>query len=147
MITVRYNLFETNSSSVHALVIPKDQQVLIPKHVKLRSGEYGWEAAEYGDTLSYLYTACKYERSSELPKLLKFLKSLGIEVEEEREDTHRWAYVDHGDQIPFEELFGNEELLTRFLFGTQSYIKTGNDNEDCIYPEETDRVDIIWKFN
>lgn len=147
MINVRFNMFETNSSSVHALVIPKEQSVIIPKHVILRTGEYGWENAEYGDTLSYLYTACKYEKRSELPKLLNFLKSLDIEVEED--DDGGWAYVDHGNEIPFEELFGNEELLKRFLFGTDSYIKTGNDNENNEedYPQENDKIDILWKYN
>ena len=38
MITVRNGLFETNSSSVHVLVIPKDNKITIPNAVRLRNG-------------------------------------------------------------------------------------------------------------
>ena len=51
MIEIRSSVFETNSSSVHVLVIPKDTQVSIPHKVFLEGGEYGWsEDTEY-DTL------------------------------------------------------------------------------------------------
>ena len=51
MLQIRNSLFETNSSSVHALIIPKDNPVYIPKSVRLYGGEYGWEIDEYYDTL------------------------------------------------------------------------------------------------
>ena len=42
MISIRQGLFETNSSSVHALVIPKDAAVHFPSKVVLSGGEYRW---------------------------------------------------------------------------------------------------------
>lgn len=146
MIQIRYNIYETNSSSVHALVIPNDNPIVIPKTVRLRGGEYGWEDAEYWDTLNYLYEACRYH-PTEKQKLLNFLNRLDIEIEEDTKNVE-WNYVDHCNCIPFEELFGDENLLTKFLFGVNSYVKTGNDNnDDIIYPEETPDVTILWKDN
>ena len=72
---------------------------------------------------------------------------MDIEIEEDTKNVE-WHHVDHCKCIPFEELFGDENLLTKFLFGVNSYVKTGNDNnDDIIYPEETPDVTILWKDN
>lgn len=58
MLTIRQGLFETNSSSVHVLVIPKDTDISIPSKVYLDGGEYGWQHEKVTDTINYMYQAC-----------------------------------------------------------------------------------------
>lgn len=39
MIQVRYNIFETNSSSCHKLIVPSEQSFTVPKSVRLTKGQ------------------------------------------------------------------------------------------------------------
>ena len=155
MITVRNGLFETNSSSVHVLVIPKDNKITIPNAVCLRNGEYGWENDREYNTLDYFYQACVDAGELEVRKLLNYLKYKGVEEIYCREiDNDDWknddGYIDHSGCIPLDEFFSNESLLDRFLFGSDSFVETGNDNSDYI-PDagaySTDEYDTIRKGN
>ena len=56
---IRRSVYETNSSSTHAICIAKDGYEL-KDHIDFHTGEYGWECEEYGDLdnkASYLITA------------------------------------------------------------------------------------------
>lgn len=156
MISIRYNLFETNSSSVHALVIPKNTSIHFPTKVSLRGGEYGWENDCVYDTLNYIYQACRDRGQDEVDKLIAYLKRHDIEVDLGYSD-HNYGYIDHGYEVPLDELFKNESMLDRFLFGNNSFIITGNDN-DYSYDEEgsvenkasnysPEEYDILYKYN
>ena len=157
MINIRYSIFETNSSSVHALVIPKDTQINIPKKVNLYGGDYGWKIGIEGDTLNYFYQACLDEGKDEVEKFFAYLRRKGVEEinakemrwNEDGRDMLNDGYVDHGYEIPLDELFKNEQLLDRFLFGSNSYVHTGNDNDDMEWAEDINEEanDVIWKGN
>lgn len=142
MLTIRSGFFETNSSSVHVLVIPKDTKISIPNEVYLHRGEYGWENDIVYDTLDYFYQACVDAGKEELTKLFSYLLSKGVEeihcTELDDPDADSYdGWIDHREQIPLDDLFANESLLDRFLFGTDSFVKTGNDNgSNC--PDEND---------
>lgn len=151
MIEIRNNMFETNSSSVHVLVIPKDTNIDIPHKVFLSGGEYGWSSDTDYDTLNYFYQACLDKGREELEKFFNYLKRKGVEEihapeinwvksewngREYEYAANNSGYIDHGNEIPLDELFANESLLDRFLFG-DSFIKTGNDNSDYC-PDEND---------
>lgn len=161
MLNIRYGLFETNSSSVHVLVIPKDQAVRIPKSVHLAGDEYGWaEGIEY-DTLNYFYQACVDSGKSELNKFFAYLKNKGIEeihAPELEWETGRYGtyatnnpgYIDHVEGLPLDYLFSNESLLDRFLFGEDSFVETGNDNSYNTPDEDKydhDKYDVLEKGN
>ena len=70
---IRYNTFETNSSSCHSLAIPKPSRKkrTYPNVVHFGFGEFGWEFDEV-DPADYLYTALydiySYDNSEELEK-------------------------------------------------------------------------------
>lgn len=137
MITIRKGVFETNSSSTHSICISK-APVDIPKGRKISFtfGEYGWENDTVYDTASYLYTGI-YENKVEgqLDKLKSMLDEMGVAYEFEQPGEHRGffesGYVDHSYELnPFiEAVLSDKDLLARYLFG-DSYIETGNDNED-----------------
>ena len=158
MINIRYSIYETNSSSVHALVIPKDTKIYIPKTVNLYGGDYGWREEIESDTLNYFYQACLDQGKEEVEKFFAYLRRKGVEEinakgmlwDEEGRDIANDGYVDHAYEIPLDELFKNEQLLDRFLFGSDSYVHTGNDNSDMEWAEEIDEGetnDVIWKWN
>ena len=172
MVSIRLGLFETNSSSVHVLVIPKDTKLTIPKKVYLTGGDYGWENNKAYDTLNYFFQACLDRGKEEVNKFIDYLKRKGVEeieggilryVEDAEEypysgwknEYNVWVdgYIDHSDAIPLDDLFANENLLDRFLFG-DSFVQTGNDNvadyqNECPNSSwyDLDKYDIIEKGN
>lgn len=75
---IRKSVFETNSSSTHAICITKKKDnYKIPKHIDFEFGEFGWECDEYHDTrnkASYLITAIFSFNKSEVDENLVRLK-------------------------------------------------------------------------
>ena len=87
---IRRSLFETNSSSTHAITIAnnseEDFKNNLPKTLELKLGEFGWEFDRYQtirDRADYLFTAIVYNDKVEdyLQKLVDTLKKWGVEVE------------------------------------------------------------------
>lgn len=76
MIQVRNGIFETNSSSVHAISVytvpPKD----IPKEIHLTLGEYGWGHGLYS-LPNYIFTACA--EMKRIDDLIGMLDAIGVE--------------------------------------------------------------------
>ena len=170
MIEIRRGQFETNSSSVHVLVIPRDTEITIPKKVFLEGGEYGWESGSVTNTLNYMYQACVDQGKEELNKFFEYLKRKGVEeihspeinwvTEEYGSSSYTFArgkdgydigYIDHSDEIPLDIMFANENLLDRFLFGNGSFVHTGNDNNSDTCPKiedyDSEEFDLIEKGN
>ena len=128
--------------------------------VEFVSGEFGWEFEVYNDTYSkasYLWTAivkyyedqCKIENIKN--NIEKVLDSKGIKcifepyiVSKSSDGKYTWydferfAYIDHEYNLgeflsglfPNEGEDVNEELLLSYLFNPNSYVETGNDNDD-----------------
>lgn len=150
---IRRGVFETNSSSVHALCISTGDVLLnIPKEVYFSFGEFGWEFEEYNDLsdkASYLYTAIYgVLEEEEVKEALEFiettLKNAGVETVEFAEKINSWygcGYIDHVyETIDFvRDVTSSEDNLLNYLFSTASFIKTGNDNSD----EEVD-IDVDY---
>ena len=136
---IRYGVYETNSSSTHAICISKGlpPKHLIPKTVPFTHGEFGWEFAVYSDIwskASYLYEAIccvsgdKKEEQEYLSVLRESLKKYGVECLFEPIGD---GYIDHGyDTYKFvKELLADDTKLVSYLFG-ESMVITGNDNSD-----------------
>ncbi len=157
MINIRRGTFETNSSSTHSICITKeDKNVKIPEklRVNIRNYEFGWEYDKYLSTdekFAYLVMGIVsgwddnfIEDSKRLDKLLKMLKNIGVNsIHIEGLDIVCYGdsgtyydpydgYVDHASEMEemVEVLLENEEMLKRYLFSNDSFILTGNDNED-----------------
>lgn len=135
-ISVRKSIFETNSSSVHAICISKKNPRKLPKKIIFRTGQYGW-GKEYRGTAGYLYTAlivldsfCQYEE-----KLKEILDKNSIEYEFDK--SERFSYIDHAEDLRefLKMIFSDEDMLLRFLCSEDSYVETGNDNDEYSFPE------------
>lgn len=148
---IRTNVFETNSSSTHAICIAKDGYEL-KDHIDFHTGEYGWECKEYvdlDDRASYLITAIFSMEKEYADEKLEQLKSIldenkityiipDLEIESWKYDgkTHMYYdlgydYIDHAGELTswLDDLLSDADKLLRYLFG-ESIIITGNDNDD-----------------
>lgn len=137
---IRRNLFETNSSSVHSIVITKEPLSNIPESLCITRKEFGWENRTYvniENRVSYLYTGIlgcfkNEEQESYVNRLIEFLKKFGIEVEIDHDNDSDWYGIDHVYELTdfIKDIFNDEDYLFNYLFSPTSYIRTGNDNED-----------------
>lgn len=148
---IRMNVFETNSSSTHAICIAKDGYEL-KDHIDFHTGEYGWECEEYEDLdnkASYLITAIlsmdKEYADEKLERLKSILDENKITYTIPELDVKSWEYggkkcyyydiednyIDHVGELKtwLEDLLSDSDKLFRYLFG-DSIIITGNDNDD-----------------
>lgn len=152
---IRKNVFETNSSSVHAICISKAKPDHYPSHVMFNHGEWGWDF-DVLDTIeeraSYLYELiCEFcdgderKKSEYMNHLYDVLGKYNIDCEFDRNDFEVWewrgeqykstiGYVDHGREASefFKSVMKSEKRLLRFLFG-DSFVFTGNDNSENYY--------------
>lgn len=140
---IRKGVFETNSSSTHAICISKDNinKNSLPEHITFTHGEFGWEFDTHSDTwtkASYLYQAicdCNdgNERQEKLNKIIELLKKYDITCDFEPDKNTEWGdgYIDHAGETYelVDALLCDEDKLIRYLFG-ESFIITGNDNSD-----------------
>lgn len=146
MRVVRYGVFETNSSSTHAIAMPMFE-CAPPRSLHFEVDEFGWAWGE-ADTCSYFYTAI-YETSytetecnDKLNKLKNILENHNIEYTMTPPKTHTNnrdgcgvmylddGYIDHGCLLKewVDDLLADETKLLRFL--TDGMVFTGNDNCD-----------------
>lgn len=145
----RNNVFETNSSSTHAICISNKSNENFFKNndflqycehpLPFTLEEYGWDFSVLNmpeEKASYLYTAiCDIYEDEELKNMITKLKTIlidnGIKYIFEVPKKNGWYYVDHcSELIPFiEDILSNESKLLTYLFG-DSFVVTGNDNDD-----------------
>ena len=138
---IRENIFETNSSSTHSLVIYTKDKVQLPDKLRLDFGEFGWGYYIYNDThskasylITLIYSMENVLKEECLKKFESILDSNGIQYTlpyEDSQDTYGNGYVDHSDEA-YEwviYLLNNEDKLFDFLFSNKSYVSTGNDND------------------
>lgn len=177
MINIRKSLFETNSSSTHAICIAKSNDNLnIPDELTFYAGEYGWENGVLDTTserASYLYTAllCKYVKYNEKPtsyemenvkdNLYELLGNYGCEATFVEPKVDEWGfydyYIDHSWETEefINKVMSSDKALLRYLFSPDSFVVTGNDNSDWFYEwedefkesEEYKKVDYYYKGN
>lgn len=159
MLKIRCGCFETNSSSTHAICIPKTGITCKGTRFYFYLGEYGWESSEYVDPVSYFYTylADRYYDDTEFEEKCNQLKQLLLNngadsvTFEDRKD--KWYYIDHREELDtlFDEMLENIDLLLRFF---NAEIITGNDNDDSRdhveqkFSEYTENgYECYWKGN
>ena len=155
MIVIRKGVFETNSSSTHAICVAKTDKINIPEkiEVNLKDYEFGWECDKrdsVDEKIAYLLIGILNYKSlnkasKQINQLIMMLTDIGVKdirisgieihsygsTKEPYFDT--WdGYIDHGNELGFfiETLLGNSKLLEQYLFNSDSFILTGNDNDD-----------------
>lgn len=161
MKTIRYGSFETNSSSTHAITIPRkiDKNLLkgVRPSVYFHIDEFGWAYGKH-ELKDYIWTAiCDIypkEYKEYKQKIINILSPYykKIEFEEPTFDEHydedgnlEWkyldsmqGYIDHCHELKdfLDEIFENEELFINAVL--DGYVRTGNDNANGYYLDELD---------
>ena len=158
---IRRKTFETNSSSTHAITIPRKIGKNLLKGVRpsiyFHIDEFGWAYGKY-ELKDYIWTAIcdiypkEYEEYKQ--KIINILSPYykKIEFEEPTFDEHydedgnlEWkyldsmqGYIDHCHELKdfLDEIFENEELFINAVL--DGYVRTGNDNADGYYLDELD---------
>lgn len=148
---IRKGVYETNSSSTHAICITKDGYEL-KDHIDFHTGEYGWECEEYVDLdnkASYLITAIlSMDKEYADQKLIQLedilnenkitytIPELNVKSYEYGKEKHYYYdigydYIDHAGELKswINDVLSDSDKLFRYLFG-DSFIITGNDNDD-----------------
>lgn len=167
---IRNCVFETNSSSTHAICIAKEGYTK-GNHIEFDIGEFGWEVDTYTDLYSrasYLITAIfdssKEYADEKLQQLKDILDAENITYSIPEPDVKSWewngkteyyydidGYIDHvGDTHEFlDAVLSDSDKLMRYLFG-DSMIVTGNDNgdgySDIMYVDEGEEVTKYGTF-
>lgn len=150
---IRNKIFETNSSSIHSIVIGNNGEDVysnLPEKVVFQGGQFGWEHEVYTDTeskASYLFTSLLYTDTpyEYMENIKKFLSKWGIEAEFDEivmvkysddsfsyKTKEGYSYVDHGyeNRDLVKQLCEDETFLMNYLFSDASYVETSNDNDD-----------------
>ena len=174
-VQVRNGVFETNSSSTHAVSvcafdINKHE---IPETIVFETGDFGWEINNYTDVnskASYLWTAVvsEYQYLDEEEDLIrikaaftKILNDAGVKnvyFKDAGYKTSEWVdrpyldidgYIDHaGDLFGWaNEMIEEPNLLLGYLFNDESLVSTGNDNDDYGVNYANNAIFTIYKGN
>jgi len=149
---VRRNVFETNSSSCHSLTLIKGGdlqssclEVSDEDLIKIHGGEFGWEVEQYTgqeSKLQYLFTGIRYQNeANDIINSIwfKWLNEMifeytGHELHPiEKDSWCEWGYIDHQSIGELDEIFIKDEQTFKenakwFIFGSESYFITDNDN-------------------
>lgn len=143
---IRWGVFETNSSSTHAICISTNHdtnKLKLPDCASFARGEFGWECRKLKsvwEKASYLYEAvlgtyCDDDAKEKLNHIEKILNKYNIKCDFEPTSSEYWdgGYIDHvgeDDMLEWLEcMLSDDDTLLTYLFG-DAFVITGNDNSD-----------------
>lgn len=143
---IRNSVFETNSSSCHSISIGKSDvyDSVTPNHngiIELFPMEFGWEQEHYSDPytkMSYLWIYikdwCKHDEQEFMDTFQRVVCSHtganSVIMLESSSTFYPWGYIDHQsvEDQNYHYLFQDDNLLKQFLFDSNSWLETDNDN-------------------
>ena len=140
MINIRYQVFETNSSSTHSVSIADNIVGLLdtihPQNgvVYLTGGEFGWEWKKYNVAIDKANYAAVFAKGHSLmtDMLISVIKEHtgAKEVIFNLTDSsidHQSSRFENGDAL---QVFASPDTLKNWIFNPESYLFLGNDNEE-----------------
>ena len=147
MLKVRAGVFETNSSSTHAICIHKQSELKIPSYIYFGLEDLSDEYISYDEVQkranylnTILYICCpKTEYINRQKEIQEILKHHNVNVEWAKTkwdiagepDYNLYSVKDSCVNVILNIITQNEELLMQFLFGENSTIITGYEDEYC----------------
>ena len=157
---IRTGVFETNSSSAHAISIAADSAAFVldtiyPDNdgiIVLSGGEFGWEWFKENDAREKAnYAAQSFSRNEDLLELLTevIMEQTGASAVVFNDLSN--GYIDHDsyDLVP-----QNRADLRNFIFNKNSWLFGGNDNDSAtpdfydvpVYNEDGTVTPVIYKY-
>ncbi|MBQ6482717.1 MAG: hypothetical protein IJI45_16535 [Anaerolineaceae bacterium] len=173
---IRRGCFETNSSSVHAIIIQKQNvkpylyegQILFIEH-----HDFGWSPEYFSEPSTLASYYCEWlihssydedkgkwkkritERLNNFADIM-YKNGVTVDFPEDYIRFNGWGglvegYIDHVSELDefFEPMEHHEKRLLTYIFGPENYIETGNDNSDNAYPsmDNPEGTDLYVKGN
>lgn len=147
MKNIRLSVFETNSSSTHSITVmggangiydtlPVDDNGT----VYLTGGEFGWGWEKFSDAItkanyaavdvfsdpvkSQMLKEVIMEHTGAKEVIFNFTKNYDDDINDNQ------SYIDHQSVGTSFSAFKDKQTLKNFIFGVDSWLFTGNDNED-----------------
>ena len=159
--SIRRNLFETNSSSVHVIAISnRSISGDLPKEINFNLGEFGFapkKLTTINKRAAYLWTAiCTCLNVNEIPKCAEKISSVmekyGIKCTFNNNHDDFDCYIDHGEELIHlvRMIVKSDYLLEHYLLSPKSIILTGNDNgygELPVFKTFEDYILVYKKWN
>ena len=156
---IRQGVFETNSSTQHALVIRCDDKtrtiadgipanVKVPEKIQLRTMSYGdidnLPLTTVENRILYLYNVM-CSNNAEKEDLINFLSRIGrLGINYEIAETEDYVYYDFPCDM-IEDIMKSEETFVAFIFARDVFYDTYAD--DCgSWEEQCEWEDTIEKF-
>ncbi len=151
----RTGLFETNSSSIHAIVIPSQENKYVREYYELDPEnpiplEYSdvyfgadvRELSDWRDRAIYLHfaaTTLNDDCLGALEKVESWFLGIGIKIK----CLGNEGWIDHPDELIdfIDEIAQRPDLMTRFVFDKRSRVYTASDSDD-----ESPAYKILSKF-
>lgn len=168
MFNIRYGAFETNSSSMHAMVVYTREKVFPwPTRIVFRTNYFGW-AFKWLQTIdekaSYLYTSlCLVTDAYTAERIIREALEpfcVGCIFYAPKETEYGWyenCDIDHGADEDFvRTMISSPAAIIQFLFDDKSYVVTGNDNcdeesykwwQDLAHPQPEEDYIVYRKSN
>jgi len=152
---IRKWVFETNSSSTHAIVVDTKTEYTkglfkTDNPIYVKWGEFWWEEDVYNDfhtKLDYMITMVNSYDNNFFERIQKLLfDKTWLKIEKNFTDQD-YIYVDHQDPSLFTEMKDTEIL--QYLFNDKSRVVTGNDNvyEDSYDMKEANKLEGVEWYN
>jgi hypothetical protein len=141
----REKVFETNSSSTHAISISTNENLidmLFPNSdgvLVFDGGEFGWQWEKFNDAETkanycavhvQMYCPGQKELFESAIKEITGAKEIKYNFSSDYGTTINYAYIDHDSVGVVGKAFESENTLKRFIFCFESWLCLGNDNED-----------------
>lgn len=159
MNNIRSKVFETNSSSTHSIsiysgsdgiydtIVPDDDGLVV-----LTGGEFGWTWWKSNKPIDKAnYAAVDQHTNSEHKQMLKdvIIEHTGAKIVvfafSGDYPGRNYSYIDHQSMGIAQQAFESKKTLKEFLFNPESWLFTGNDNEDHP-PNFFDPPGTIYKY-
>ncbi len=140
---IRSNVFETNSSSCHSIVIPFGVELNnIPSGsgpIFLTGDEFGWGPSKHTDAwtkMNYCFTYVRtilsgkesVEKEKMLISVIEDQTGRQVVIDEGVDEKGDYGYIDHQSKDVASKVFADVNTLKDFLFSTQSILRIDNDN-------------------
>lgn len=145
---IRNSVFETNSSSCHSISIGESDvyDSVTPDEngvIKLEPMEFGWEQERYNDPYTkmvylwiYINDWCSDVEDEFMETFQRVVcnhtgaSSVIMVPDESKPEWYRNGYIDHQsvESNDYHHLFYDDKLLKQFLFDSDSWLETDNDN-------------------
>ena len=139
---IRYNVFETNSSSTHAINISREgilPPVKCDEAIYLSGDEFGWAWDRFNDWetkanyMAQSITSCPWNGDPYITDQGKFdmLREVIMEQTGAPEVIiSANGYIDHQSSDIANDAWKDKDTLRDFIFNPKSYLFTGNDNSE-----------------